>query len=151
MGKFRILVKGIVTREDDFLIVERWYDDRVVDPYQWEFLDGVMEFGEAPDEAVLRLVSEKTGLSVDIDRVLYTWGFTAGEICTIGLAYQLTSKKTEVTLSDEYPNYKWVPKDELEKHIKNKSILNDIERIGLTDDFNFEEFGEVGKFIESLD
>ena len=35
MGKFRILVKGIVEYNDKVLAVERWYDDRIFEPYQW--------------------------------------------------------------------------------------------------------------------
>ena len=49
MGKFRILVKGIVQYKNKFLAVERWYDDRIFEPYQWEFIDGVMVFGETPE------------------------------------------------------------------------------------------------------
>ena len=79
--KFRILVKGIVQYKDNFLAVERWYDDRIFEPYQWEFIDGEMEFGETPEKAVERIVEEKTGVP------LYTWGFTAGEICTTGIAF----------------------------------------------------------------
>ena len=54
MSKFRVLVKGIVQYQDSYLAVERWYDDRIFDPYQWEFIDGEMEFGETPEKAVDR-------------------------------------------------------------------------------------------------
>ena len=43
MSKFRVLVKGIVQYQDSYLAVERWYDDRIFDPYQWEFIDGEMD------------------------------------------------------------------------------------------------------------
>ena len=46
MNAYRILVKGIVKKDDRYLIVEKWYDDNIMDPYQWEFLDGEAEFGE---------------------------------------------------------------------------------------------------------
>ena len=45
MSKFRVLVKGIVQYQDSYLAVERWYDDRIFDPYQWEFIDGEMQTG----------------------------------------------------------------------------------------------------------
>ena len=48
MSKFRVLVKGIVQYQDSYLAVERWYDDRIFDPYQWEFIDGEMEPGDLP-------------------------------------------------------------------------------------------------------
>ena len=87
MSKFRVLVKGIVQYQDSYLAVERWYDDRIFDPYQWEFIDGEMEFGETPEKAVERIVAEKTGVAVQVNKPLYTWGFTAGEICTCGIAF----------------------------------------------------------------
>ena len=34
MSKYRILVKGIVKKDNKFLIVERWYDDNIAAPYQ---------------------------------------------------------------------------------------------------------------------
>ena len=43
-NRYRILVKGIVQKDNKFLIVEKWYDDNIVDPYQWEFVDGEAEF-----------------------------------------------------------------------------------------------------------
>ena len=43
MGKFRILIKGIVRHNGRYLAVERWYDDRIFEPYQWEFVDGEMD------------------------------------------------------------------------------------------------------------
>lgn len=49
MNRYRILVKGIVQKDDKFLAVEKWYDDNIIDPYQWEFVDGETEFGESPD------------------------------------------------------------------------------------------------------
>ena len=73
MDKYRILVKGIVQCQDHYLVVEKWYDDRIFDPYQWEFIDGTIEFSETPEKAVQRVVEEKTGLSVLVDKPLYTW------------------------------------------------------------------------------
>ena len=74
-NRYRILVKGIVQKDNKFLIVEKWYDDNIVDPYQWEFIDGEAEFGESPDAAVVRIIQEQTGLTSVVDRILYTWTF----------------------------------------------------------------------------
>lgn len=75
MNKYRILVKGIVQRDNKYLAVEKWYDDNIMEPYQWEFIDGEAEFGESPDKAVVRTIQEQTGLITEVDRVLYTWTF----------------------------------------------------------------------------
>ena len=151
MSKFRILVKGIVQYQDRFLAVERWYDDRIFEPYQWEFIDGEMEFGETPEKAVERIVAEKVGIPVQTDRPLYTWGFTAGEICTVGVAFLCDAQTDVVVLSEELHDSKWVEKEELSSVITNKAVVKDIEEAGLTSQFDLDDFGKVDLFIEPLD
>ena len=63
MNKYRILVKGIVQRDNKYLAVEKWYDDNIMEPYQWEFIDGEAEFGESPDKAVVRTIQEQKDLA----------------------------------------------------------------------------------------
>lgn len=126
MEKYRILVKGIVQYEDKYLIVRRWFDDRVLEPYQWGFIDGVIDFGEPPEKAILRNVTEQTGLSVVIEKILYTWSFMTGEVFNIGISYLCRGTMTDVQLSEELVDSNWVTKDELEKFIDGK-IIEDIE------------------------
>lgn len=131
MDKYRIIVKGIVKSLDKYLIVERWIDDRIQDPYQWGFIDGVVNFGESPDKAVVRIIAEETGLCVHIDKILYTWSFMAGDTYTIGLSYVCLTGAEEVILSEELHNYKWITKEEFASYIENQDVLEDIDRAGL--------------------
>ncbi len=151
MNKYRILVKGIVQNNDKYLVVEKWYDDRIFDPYQWEFIDGVMEFSETPEKAVQRIVEEKAGISVQVDRPLYTWGFTAGEVCNVGIAFECSTQSDEVVLAEDLNDSKWVPKEELSQVITNQAVLKDIEKAGLTNNFDLDDFGKVDLFIEPMD
>lgn len=151
MDKYRILVKGIVQCHGKYLVVEKWYDDRIFDPYQWEFLDGVMEFGENPEKAVQRVVEEKTGIPVQVDKPLYTWGFTAGEVCSVGIAFECSAQTEEVVLAEDLNDSKWIPKEELSEVITNEAVREDIERAGLTNNFNLDDFGKVDLFIEPID
>jgi hypothetical protein len=34
MNQYNVLVKGILKKGNKYLIVNKWYDDRIVDPYQ---------------------------------------------------------------------------------------------------------------------
>jgi nucleoside triphosphatase len=126
MDKYRILVKGIVQHEDKYLVVKRWYDDRVLEPYQWGFIDGVIEFEEAPDKAVLRCVSEQTGLPATMERILYTWTFTTGDVFNIGISYLCHVSFDDIILSEELTDARWITKYELEHYIDRK-ILDDVE------------------------
>lgn len=130
MEKYRILVKGIIKCEDKYLVVRRWYDDRVSEPYQWGFIDGTIEFAEAPDKAVLRHSFEQTGLSVTIDRLLYTWSFLTGDVFNIGISYLCIASMDSVILSEELTDYQWIRRNEMENIIEHR-VLEDIERTEL--------------------
>ena len=133
MNAYRILVKGIVKRDDKYLIVEKWYDDNIMDPYQWEFLDGEAEFGESPDVAVIRMIQEQTGLIAEVARVLYTWTFMIGSECNLGLAYLCLTEQDEedVILSEELNDAKWIEAIDFEKYIHNQRMLDDLEKADL--------------------
>lgn len=130
MNRYRILVKGIVQREDKFLTVQKWYDDNIANPYQWEFIDGVAEFGESPDAAVVRVIQEKTGLVTVVGRVLYTWTFMIGSECNLGLAYLCLTgnEEDDVRLSEELHDAKWVSSLEFDDLISNKRMLADLQQ-----------------------
>lgn len=127
MNKYNIMVKGIVKYDDRYLVVRRWYDDRVAEPYQWEFVDGNIEFGEAPDRAVLRNIAEQTGVSVTIDRILYTWSFMTGDVFNVGISYLCIATLDNVFLSEDLIDYRWITRDEFDSYI-NRNVLVDIER-----------------------
>lgn len=130
MDKYRILVKGIIKCGEKYLVVKKWYDDRVSEPYQWEFIDGVIEFGEKPDNAVTRLVLEQTGLTTTNDRILYTWSFLTGDIFNIGISYLCLASIDEVVLSEDLSGFRWITREEMEAYIS-KKVLADIERVEL--------------------
>lgn len=126
MEKYKILVKGIIQHEDKYLVVRRWFDDRLLEPFQWGFIDGVIDFGEAPDKAVLRCIHEQTGLSATIEKMLYTWTFTTGDIFNIGISYLCRVTLDDIILSEELTDANWITRDEMENYIDRK-IMNDIE------------------------
>ena len=132
-NRYRIMVKGIVQKDNKFLIVEKWYDDNIVDPYQWEFVDGEAEFGESPDAAVVRIIQEQTGLTSVVDRILYTWTFMIGSECNLGLSYLCLTDMDEdtVVLSEDLNNAKWIEADEIEDYINNRRMIEDLKNAEL--------------------
>lgn len=130
MDKYRILVKGVVQYENKYLVVRKWYDDRVSEPYQWEFLDGDIDFGEEPDKAVLRIICEQTGLSAAIDHILYTWTFMTGDVFNIGISYLCRVPFDEIIMSEELMDSRWIVREEMEAYLSSK-VLEDIERSDL--------------------
>ncbi len=126
-NKYRILVKGIVQKGNEFLTVQKWYDDNIADPYQWEFVDGEAEIGETPEAAVIRIIQEKTAV---VDRILYTWTFMIGNECSLGISYLCITDMDEdgVVLSEDLHDAKWIGGEEFDVYIYNKRMLEDLER-----------------------
>jgi nucleoside triphosphatase len=127
MDKYRILVKGVVQYDNKYLVVRKWYDDRVSEPYQWEFIDGAIDFGEEPDKAVLRIINEQTGLSAAIDKILYTWSFMTGDVFNIGISYLCRVTLDDIILSEDLVDSRWIMKEEMEGYLDRK-VLEDIEQ-----------------------
>lgn len=131
MGRHRIIVKCVVNYGSDYLILQKWYDDRIDDPYQWEFPEGEVEFGESPEHAAERIVAEATGLTAEAAKPLYTWQYTLGDVSNVGICYLLHAHDTETVISEEYVENMWVDRFGFADYIKNKNLLQDIERANL--------------------
>lgn len=129
MKDAQIIVKGIIKHGDEYLLVKKWYDDRIVEPYEWEFVDARISVGESPDNAVDQLVSDTTFLMVANKKILYTWTYSIEETGYVGLAYLCEVESDIVILNEELHDYKWVKKDEIPDFITNKLILDDVMRV----------------------
>lgn len=129
MKDSKIVVKGIIRRGDEYLLVKKWYDDRIDEPYQWEFIDGYAEIGDSPDDAVNQIVSDKTYLLVQNKRILYTWSYQVGDTGYVGLAYLCEVDSDIVILSEELQEYRWVKLEEFPDYITNHAILRDVQRV----------------------
>ncbi|MCM1264020.1 MAG: NUDIX domain-containing protein [Butyrivibrio sp.] len=129
MADVFVRVKGIIKRDDKYLLVKRWVDDRIPEPFVWEFVDTEVNHGEAPDDAVLRAIYEMLSIHGKIEKIEYTWSNLLGDTQCIGIAYICSIQETEegdIVLPEEYGEYKWVTRDMFDKYIENQFLLNDL-------------------------
>ena len=125
-----IRVKGIIKQDDKYLVLQRFVDDRIVDPFVWEFIDGVLDKGESPEQAVLRGIHEAVGVDGEIVRPLYTWSQMIGEVQCVGVTYlcKLSVDEGSLMLSEEYNGFEWITEEELPIYIDNPNVLNDMKK-----------------------
>ena len=124
-----VRVKGIIKKDDKYLLLKRWVDDRIPDPFVWEFVDVEVNHGEAPDEAVLRAIHEMLSIDGKIEKIEYTWSNVLGETHCIGIAYICSIPEEEerhIVLGEEYGEYEWVTRDQFESYIENQFVLQDL-------------------------
>lgn len=132
MGKIYIRVKGIVKQEGKYLLLKRWVDDRIPDPFLWEFVDAELNYGEAPDEAMLRAIREILSVEGKIDRIVYTWSNMIGDSQCVGIAYLCSLEDDgSIVLGEEYGEWEWVERDQFTSYIENKYVLDDLEGVEL--------------------
>jgi len=127
--KIKILANGLVQKENKFLFLKR-KEDEIDGPGQWEFPGGFIEFGEAPEEGILREVKEETGLNaeiVSIYKILSKEYEKPGKkIHLIRIIYLLKTFDEKVKLNErEHEDYKWLKKEEI-KNLKTSDYLKDL-------------------------
>ena len=127
MSDTKILVKGIVKRDNEYLVLKKWYDDRIPYPYSWEFVDGRVNFGEDPVSAMERVIGECMGVPSKVLKPAYTWSNNLGDTHLVGIAYICSVEADdEFALSEEYGGYEWIKREEFEEYIDNVYVLQDI-------------------------
>ncbi|MHB9035691.1 MAG: NUDIX hydrolase [Armatimonadota bacterium] len=107
----KIIVKNA---EGRCLLLKRSVDSKN-NPGKWDFPGGKIDPGETFDQALLREVSEETGLSIRIDGLV---GSTQSESPTNRIVYLILEGSVEsgdVRLSPEHQDMLWVDPSELAK------------------------------------
>ena len=113
-------------------MLKRWVDDRIPDPFLWEFVDAEVNYGEAPDEAMLRAIGEILSVEGKIERIVYTWSNMIGDSQCVGIAYICSIEDdSSIVLGEEYGEWEWVARDQFPEYIENKYVMNDLEGVEL--------------------
>ena len=105
-------------------------DDRIPDPFVWEFIDAEVKHGEAPDDTMRRAIRELLSVEGTIDRIVYTWSNMLGDTHCVGIAYLCSIKEEDednIVLPEDYGEWIWVSRDEFSYYIENQYVLKDLE------------------------
>ena len=133
MNDLFLRVKGIVKKDNKYLVIKRWVDDRIPDPFVWEFFDGEVPYGEAPDMAVLHVIRDTIGVEGAIEKIVYTWSQMIGDTQCVGIAYicSIESEDAAFVLPEEFGGWEWITRDQFESYIENRYVLKDLEGVEL--------------------
>lgn len=125
-----VRVKGIIKKGDEYLVIRRWVDDHIPNPFVWEFIDAQVQHGEAPDDTVLRSIEELLSIEGTIEKIEYTWSNVLGDTHCVGIAYICSISEEDeanIVLPEEYEEWKWITREEFPDYIDNVYVLNDLE------------------------
>ena len=123
-------MKALLYWEDKLLILQK-KDRQGFKP--WELPGGGVEFGEDPQAALTREVREETGLTMEFVCPLATWRYQKGasEYLT-GLICLCTTDTSQVRLSHEHIDYRWIEPHELSSYPMHPSLLEGLKKIDPT-------------------
>ena len=106
-NKIFFAVKAFILNQGKFLVMHK----SGVEEDIWELPGGRMEFGESAEETLIRELLEETGLQVTPIKLLDTWNCVFDNYQITGIIYLCKIKNTELKLSDEHDNCRWVNAD----------------------------------------
>ena len=106
-GAIVVALKGIIFWNDTILIIKRSQTD-TVGAGTWEPPGGELDFGERPEEALIREIKEEVGLDTTKDCILYALSFMSSPSRqVIVIAYRCIANEGSVTLSHEHSDFLW--------------------------------------------
>ncbi len=102
--RFHITVKGIVVLNNKILLMKRIHPSSDGLGY-WELPGGGLEYGETPNQALIRELKEETGLDIIILKPAYTFTKVREDYQTVGIGFLCIPKNDCVHLSNEHIDY----------------------------------------------
>lgn len=122
--RFHITVKGIVVYGNKVLLMKRVRPSSDGLGY-WELPGGGLNYGEAPNQALIRELKEETGLMINVVKPAYTFTKIRTGYQTVGIGYLALAQDDHVILSNEHEDYLWCDINELQNYLC-EEIYNDI-------------------------
>lgn len=111
---YGISMKAIVFNSEGKLLTLFRTETAPARPNTWDLPGGDLDFGEEPDKAILREIKEETGLDVKEIKIFDVEAHVIKEenIHWVTLGFCCTTLETDVILSYEHNDYKWVTQEE---------------------------------------
>ncbi len=136
-----------INNEIEFLLLKR--SDKDIYPGVWQMVTGSILSGEKAYDAVLREINEETGLIPDrLWVVPYMNSFYSryrNHVCMVPVFSALVNGNSDIVLSEEHVEYKWVDKSTAVKSLAWIGQRNSVEIINeyMTNEINVLNFEEI--------
>lgn len=115
------VIVGLVLNQGKILMVERYEPEAKDAHLKWEFPGGKVDFGETPEQTVVREIREETGVNVSVERLLpcvvtTNWEYPWGTQHTLIFGFECKYLSEEIRDKDHHVNaVEWVSLDEVLK------------------------------------
>ena len=121
----------LVNGEIEFLLLKRAEGEKY--PNLWQMVTGSIESGEKGFQTALREITEETGLTAQkfwiAPQVNSFYSAERDEICLVPVFAALVDSESEVKISSEHSEFKWLKKEEAKNHLAWKGQRNAVDTI----------------------
>jgi len=127
--RFGVTGKAVVLNAEGKILALHRTETAPTRPLKWDLPGGRLEFGEDPVEGILREIREETGLEVERPRPYDVYAKTHPDGHWVSIGYVAKAKTTDVKLSYEHDEYRWLTKDEflaLDSGSKNEQFVKNL-------------------------
>lgn len=113
--KIIVAQKAIIYNENGEILTMR-RSEKSPRPLTWDLPGGNLEFGEELQSSILREIEEETGIEVEELLLLNVFeNLDSVNLFRVTIGYKAKAKNTNVTLSHEHIDFKWVTPEEFIK------------------------------------
>lgn len=131
VGRFMVAVGAVIENPAGEILLIRRSSKLDWHPGEWEIMYGRLAQHEEPQTGLAREVKEELGIVITPIKPLTCWHIYRGheEIAEnelIGITFLAKTTQTEITLSNEHEEYRWVTPTEALQLIKVEGIHRDI-------------------------
>lgn len=116
-----IVACGVLKRDGRYLITQR-------NSGEWEFPGGKIEFGETPEECLVRELAEEIGITVSVDDVFAVSSAMQGDKHILLLAFHCVIVEGDVQHL-EVEDHRWVLPEELTEYEMSLADLPLVEKL----------------------
>lgn len=110
--KVRLIAKVfVINNRGEILLLQRSRSDNRR-PLGWDLPGGGVDYNEDPNQAVLRELQEEAGITATNPQVFFVASETTDSY-VVSLLYKALATSTDVTLSFEHEQYKWIMPEEI--------------------------------------
>jgi 8-oxo-dGTP diphosphatase len=133
----KIIVGGAIIYNRKLLIIQRSKNEKVL-PLLWEMPSGKVEFGEEPQNAIIREIKEEVNLDAEIldfpDAFSYMLEKEKETVHSVQINYLVkVSNIKNLKISEEHDAFAWVSFSELDKYNLSSNTKNIIKKLNLSD------------------
>jgi len=123
----KMSVKAMIFNQGKLLLLQK--NDRE-GLHPWEFPGGGVQMGEDFEEALIREVREETGLTIHLVSVDGIWCYKRSpEQQLDGVIFTAETDRTDVVLSDEHLQYRWVTPELFQQYPLHDSLRQALARM----------------------